>query len=335
MTGVMGIEVDIHDVVHETADAVSIVFDAEFSYKSGQFLTLRVPSEQTDFVGRCYSLSSSPATDPLPKVTVKRTRDGYASNWLCDNAKPGLTIRVLPPAGTFTADRFDRDLLLFAGGSGITPIISILKSALIDSNAHVSLFYANRDRTSVIFDDELAALLSRYKSRFRVEHWLESDRGLPTAEQLRGFASSATDRHSFVCGPGQFMSAVESALQDLGVPSRQVHIERFVSLTGDPFTAPVDSAPGGQSSSVSVELDGEQHSLDWPANSTLIDVLLTAGIDAPYSCREGECGSCACSVRSGSVDPGHGTALSDDDVADGYILACQAKPTSEHVEIEF
>lgn len=119
----LGVEVEIHDVVQETADAISIVFDTDFTYTPGQFLTLRIPSEQTEYVARCYSLASSPATEAKPKVTVKRTREGYASNWLCDNAKPGLTLRVLPPTGTFTAATIDHDLVLFAGGSGITPVI--------------------------------------------------------------------------------------------------------------------------------------------------------------------------------------------------------------------
>lgn len=332
---VLGVEVQIHDVVQETADAISIVFDTDFSYTPGQFLTLRVPSEQTEFVARCYSLSSSPATDSKPKVTVKRTREGYASNWLCDNAKPGLTLRVLPPSGTFTTTTFDHDLMLFAGGSGITPVISILTSALATSNVNVSLFYANRDHDSVIFDEELASLEARYAGRLRVEHWLESERGIPSAEQLRKFASNLTGRHAYICGPGPFMSAVETCLHELDVPNKRVHVERFVSLSGDPFAPSMEPTPTGKLSTVSVELDGEQHSLDWPAQSTLIDALLAIGIDAPYSCREGECGSCACTLRSGTVDPGNVAALSPEDVEDGYILACQARPTSDHLQIEF
>ncbi|SNS96827.1 ferredoxin--NADP reductase [Rhodococcoides kyotonense] len=329
----LGVELEIRDVVQETPDAVSIVFDGHVDYTPGQFLTLRVPSEQTEFVARCYSLASSPATDSALKVTVKRTRDGYASNWLCDNAEPGLRLRILPPSGTFTAVSFEHDLSLFAGGSGITPIISILKSALATSTVNVALFYANRDRVSVIFDDELAELEDRYPGRIRVVHWLESERGIPGADDLRAFAGPVTDSHAYICGPGPFMAAVESTLHGLGV--EHVHVERFVSLSGDPFTLSLDTEPSAASSTVSVELDGEQHSLEWPSKSTLIDVLLAAGIDAPYSCREGECGSCACTLRSGTVDPGNITALAPEDVDDGYILACQAKPTSPHLDVEF
>ncbi|WP_020112732.1 ferredoxin--NADP reductase [Rhodococcus sp. 114MFTsu3.1] len=329
----LGSELTILDVVQETADAVSIVFDTQIPYTPGQFLTLRVPSERTEFVARCYSLASSPVTDIHPKVTVKRTRDGYASNWLCDNVKPGSVLRVLPPSGTFGPASFEHDLVLFAGGSGVTPVISILKSALESSDSRVAVFYANRDRESIIFDAELTGLQERYRGRIVVEHWLESERGIPTDDDLRQFATAYTNRHAYICGPGPFMAAVESALQDLGVG--HVHVERFASLTGDPFTLAPAAAPSGRASTVSVELDGEQHSLTWPAESTLIDVLLNAGIDAPYSCREGECGSCACTLKSGTVEPGDGTALTENDLDDGYILACQATPTSEHLEVEF
>jgi 3-ketosteroid 9alpha-monooxygenase subunit B len=266
-THVLGVEVQIHDVVQETADAISIVFDAEFSYTPGQFLTLRVPSDQTEFVARCYSLASAPATDSKPKVTVKRTRKGYASNWLCDNAKPGLTLRVLPPSGTFTATTFEHDLMLFAGGSGITPIISILTSALATSDVNVSLFYANRNRDSVIFDTELARLEARYSGRLHVEHWLESERGIPSAEQLREFASELTGRHAYICGPGPFMSAVEACLHELAVPHKHVHVERFVSLHGDPFAPPPAPATSSKSSTVSVELDGALPGLARPVHA--------------------------------------------------------------------
>ncbi|RRQ27446.1 ferredoxin--NADP reductase [Rhodococcus sp. Eu-32] len=334
-TRLLGVDLEIRDVVQETQDAVSIVFDADLPYKPGQFLTLRIPSEQTGFVARCYSLASSPATGSTLEVTVKRTRAGYGSNWLCDNAKAGMTLRVLPPSGTFTPDSFDHDLVLFAGGSGITPIMSILRTALATSDAHVAVFYANRDRESVIFDHELERLESRHPDRLRVEHWLESDRGIPSPAGLLDFASSTTDRHAFICGPGPFMSAVEDVLQELGVPNGNVHVERFASLSGDPFTLAIDTPQTESSSTVSVELDGEQHTLAWPSESTLIDVLITAGVDAPYSCREGECGSCACILRRGTVDPGTNSALTPEDVDDGYILACQAKPTSPNLEVEF
>lgn len=341
-TRALGVDVAIYKVVHETADAVSIIFDIDpradtrFDYTPGQFLTLQIPSEQTESVARCYSLASSPVVDSRLKVTVKRTPDGYASNWLCDNAKPGMAVHVLPPAGSFTATTLDQDLVLFAGGSGITPVISILKTALVTSDIDLALFYANRDRSSVIFDEELRLLEAKYPDRLHIEHWIEEERGLPTPEQLRQFSAPLSTRPAFICGPGPFMSAVENILVGLGARKHHVHVERFVSLSGDPFTLHVTDIDSTQeSATATVSLDGAQHTLDWPSQSTLIDVLLSAGIDAPYSCREGECGSCACILRSGTVSPGNITALTAEDVNDGYILACQAKPTSRELDIEF
>lgn len=337
----LGVDVTVADVVHETNDAVSLVFDVDisddtrFHYHPGQFLTLRVPSERDGSVARCYSLASAPSIDRLLKVTVKRTAEGYASNWLCDNATPGMTIRVLPPSGTFVARTFDHDLLLFAGGSGITPVMSILKTALRTSQRTVSLFYANRDRSSVIFDSELSDLAREFEGRLTVRHWLEDEEGIPTAGALHDYADSHPEAESFICGPGPFMLAVERVLESLGKPKKLMHVERFVSLSGDPFTLKIDNSVATEHSTVNVELDGEQHTLEWPSTSTLIDVLVAAGIDAPYSCREGECGSCACVLKNGTVDPGKIAALTAEDVDDGYILACQAKPISAELDVEF
>lgn len=341
-TRALGVDIAIYEVVRETPDAVSIVFDinpvddTQFEYTPGQFLTLQIPSEQTESVARCYSLASSPVVDSRLKVTVKRTSGGYASNWLCDNAQPGVKVRVLPPAGTFTATTLDQDLVLFAGGSGITPVISILKTALVTSDIDIALFYANRDRSSVIFDEELRLLEAKHPNRLHIEHWIEEERGLPSAERLRQFCAPLSTRPAFICGPGPFMSAVEDVLAGLDVPQHHVHVERFVSLSGDPFTLHVTDIDSAEdSTTATVWLDGAQHTLAWPSQSTLLDVLLSAGIDAPYSCREGECGSCACILRSGTVSPGNITALTAEDVDDGYILACQAKPTSSELDIEF
>jgi 3-ketosteroid 9alpha-monooxygenase subunit B len=144
----------VREVIAETPDAKTIVFDPpgdRFSYRPGQFLTLRIPSDRTGSVARCYSLSSSPRHDDTLMVTVKRTVDGYGSNWLCENVVAGQIIESLPPAGAFTPKDIDLDLLLVGAGSGITPLLSIVKTALLDGRGRVVLFYANRDPESVIF----------------------------------------------------------------------------------------------------------------------------------------------------------------------------------------
>src|SRR5690606_16522916 len=174
----------VAQVIAETTDASALVFEVpeqareKFAYRPGQFLTLRIPSDRTGSVARCYSLASSPFTDALPKVTVKRTKDGYGSNWLCDNIKPGDELEVLPPSGVFTPKDLDDDLLLCAAGSGITPVMSILKSALDRGTGRIVLFYANRDPESVIFATELRELAEKNPQRLVVLHWLETLQGL-------------------------------------------------------------------------------------------------------------------------------------------------------------
>src|SRR3954465_3139709 len=185
-------------VVEEAADACSVSFEVPagaertFDYKPGQFLTLAVPSDQTGIAARCYSLSSSPHDGGPLTVTVKRTADGYASNWICDNLREGSTIRVLPPSGIFTPANLDADLLLFAGGSGITPIMSITRTALAHGSGRIVLFYANADERSVIFASGLAALAGEHPHRIVVVHWLVSVQGLPTQEQMKTFIEPFT-----------------------------------------------------------------------------------------------------------------------------------------------
>ncbi|MCZ4652806.1 ferredoxin--NADP reductase [Gordonia amicalis] len=335
---------DVVEVVEETADAHSLVFAIpadrrdDFTYTPGQFLTLRVPSEQTGSVARCYSLASSPFTDELLKVTVKRTHDGYASNWLCDNVSVGDTLEVLPPAGVFTAKDFDDDLLLFAAGSGITPVMSILKSALSQGSRKVVLLYANRDEKSVIFAAELRELAAAHGDRLTVVHLLESVQGLPTVPQLAALASAYTGHRVFMCGPGPFMDAVHDATAAAGFVRNRVHAEVFTSLSGDPFAEvelPDVDAETGDAASVTVNLDGQEHEFGWPRAATLVDVLLSKGINVPFSCREGECGSCAATLTAGEVDMDNCAVLDEDDIADGIILACQARPRSEKLSVEF
>ncbi len=363
-------ELEVVDVVEETADAHSITFavppDAAeaFAYTPGQFLTLAVPSDQTGVAARCYSLCSSPAdADGRLTVTVKRTDDGYASNWICDNLRDGDTIRVLPPSGIFTPKSLDVDLLLFAGGSGITPIMSITRTALAHGRGRVVLFYANRDERSVIFAQALTELAVEHPDRLQVVHWLESVQGLPTAEQLRAFAAGRETWDAFVCGPAPFMKLVVGALKELEFPRERRHQEKFVSLGGNPFgdeagaakaaeeVAAAESddepdrqpdrdeapaAPSGPAVSLEVELDGETHTFDdWDPSVRMLQFLESKGVKAPYSCREGECSACAVRLLEGSVQMAHNDVLDEEDLEDGIRLACQSTPTSETVRATY
>jgi 3-ketosteroid 9alpha-monooxygenase subunit B len=344
------LELQIAEVIDETDDARSLVFAVpdepgdsaippqRLRYAPGQFLTLRIPSDRTGSVARCYSLCSSPFTDDALTVTVKRTVDGYASNWLCDHAHAGMRIHVLAPSGTFVPKTLDSDFLLLAAGSGITPVMSIAKSALAEGSGQVTLVYANRDERSVIFADALRALSAKYPDRLTVVHWLESVQGLPSATALATLAAPFTDRRAFICGPGPFMDAARQALEGLKVPAAQVHIEVFKSLDSDPFAAVQieDTAEGDQPPATAVvELDGETHTVSWPRNAKLLDVLLAKGLDAPFSCREGHCGACACTLRSGKVNMEVNDVLEQDDLDDGLILACQSHPESDSVEVTY
>jgi 3-ketosteroid 9alpha-monooxygenase subunit B len=340
------LELEIADVVTETDDARSLVFkvpdDVEIPaerlrYAPGQFLTLRVPSDRTGSVARCYSLSSSPFIDDALAVTVKRDRDGYASNWLCDHAHPGMRIHVLAPSGTFVPKTLDDDFLLLSAGSGITPIVSICKSALSEGRGQVVLLYANRDERSVIFGDALRELAGKYPDRLTVVHWLESLQGLPSANALAQLAAPFTDRQAFICGPAPFMATAREALETLKVPAPQIHLEVFRSLDTDPFaTVKIDHDDSDEPPATAVvELDGQTHNISWPRKAKLLDVLLDAGLDAPFSCREGHCGACATSLRSGKVRMEVNDVLEQQDLDEGLILACQAHPETDSVEVTY
>ncbi|OMC05331.1 3-ketosteroid-9-alpha-hydroxylase [Mycobacterium sp. NS-7484] len=341
------LELQVSAVIDETADARSLVFSVpegsdiaaeKLRYSPGQFLTLRIPSDRTGSVARCYSLSSSPTTDDQLTVTVKRTADGYASNWLCDNAHAGMKIHVLAPSGTFVPKKLDTDFLLLAAGSGITPMMAICKSALAEGTGNVVLVYANRDENSVIFGATLRELTAKYPDRFTVVHWLESVQGLPSTAALAGLVSPYAARESFICGPGPFMAAAEQALQQAGAPAENIHIEVFKSLDSDPFAAVVieedDDSDQGPATAI-VTLDGTTHEIRWPRSAKLLDVLLDKGLDAPFSCREGHCGACAVLKKSGDVEMEINDVLEPSDLDEGLILGCQATPVSDSVEVTY
>jgi 3-ketosteroid 9alpha-monooxygenase subunit B len=241
---------------------------------------------------------------------------------------------TLPPAGTFCPESLDGDFLLFAAGSGITPVISILKSALARGSGRVVLSYANRDERSVIYGAELRRLAGAAGDRLAVAHWLDSVQGPPTAAALAALGRPYAGYETFICGPDPYLAVVRDALGRLGVPPRRVHTERFLSLAENPFEATAEPA-GGLPATLEVSLDGEKRVLAWPPGSRMLDVLIEAGLDAPYSCRQGVCGACACQLTGGEVDMAHNEVLEAEDLADGYILACQAVPLTEAVSINY
>ena len=332
-------QVPVAEVIRETDDACSLVLDvppplaATFGYLPGQFVTVRVPSDQTGSVARCYSLSSSPHAGERPAITVKRTAGGYASNWILDRVTAGAVLDLLPPAGTFSPPSMDGDFLLFAAGSGITPVMSILKSVLAAGRGRAVIVYANRDERSVIFGAELRRLATSAAGRLVVVHWLDSLLGVPAAAAIAALARPYASYDAYLCGPDPYLAAAREALGRLGVPGRRVHAERFLSLAENPFEqTPV---AGGLAATLSVTLDGASTLLPWPPGTRMLDVLIGAGLDAPYSCRQGICGACACQLTGGEVEMANNEVLEAADIADGYILACQAVPLTPEVTITY
>ena len=337
-------QVPVAEVIRETDDACSLVLDVPaslvpvFSCRPGQFVTVRVPSERCGSVARCYSLSSSPALGEPPAITVKRTEGGYASNWILDRVRAGTMLDLLPPAGMFSPRSLDGDFLLFAAGSGITPVMSILKSALHAGRGRVLLVYANRDERSVIFGESLRRLVSEFAGRLVVVHWLDSLLGVPSAAALaalaRPYAAQYTAGEAFICGPDPYLALVREALGQLRVPGGRVHVERFLSLAENPFEAAAVE-DGAIAATLSVSLDGAVTELPWPPGARMLDVLIDAGLDAPFSCRQGICGACACQLTSGEVEMAHNEVLEEGDLAEGYILACQALALTSGVSITY
>ncbi|WP_072801648.1 ferredoxin--NADP reductase [Rhodococcoides yunnanense] len=339
-----GTYLTVAEVRRETADAVSITFDvptelqALFDHRAGQFLTVAVPSDRVPHVARCYSLSSAPGSGST--ITVKRIDGGYASDWLNTNATSGLSLQLLPPSGHFTVPDPDTDVLLAAAGSGITPVMSILRWILEAGTGNVGLFYANRDRDTTIFAEELDRLAAAHPDRLTIVHWLEDQRGLPSPDGLTSWIDQAHDGDVWTCGPAPFMNLVVSTLGS----TRHVHREEYRSLSNDPF-APVeppasavsasDGDADGDAARAEVEIDGTVHEISWPRDASLVDTLLALEVDVPYTCREGWCGSCTCKVEEGSVTMKITDALEADDEAEGYILGCQARPTSDTLRIVF
>ncbi|WP_117212015.1 ferredoxin--NADP reductase [Allorhizocola rhizosphaerae] len=309
--------VRVVEVVRETADAHSLVLELPdgWAYQPGQFMTVRAGD-----VARSYSFSSSPLTGEPPRITVKRA--GRGSNWICDHVTPGSTLECLPPGGVFVPSSLDRDLLLIAGGSGITPVMSILKSALHAGSGRVALVYANRDASSVIFGDELASLAC---DRLTVVHWLDSDSGMLSVDRLRDLIEPYRDHETFVCGPEAFMDLAEQAV------GTGVHTERFVSMDDNPF----ERTASERESVVQVTIGGQTVRLPWPANTRLLDVLLDHGFIAPSSCRQGNCGTCAVRKTAGEVEMVNNEVLEEEDFAEGYILACQALPVTDEVIVTY
>jgi ring-1,2-phenylacetyl-CoA epoxidase subunit PaaE len=347
---------EIAEIVPETDEAVSIRFDVPpalaeaFRFKAGQHLTLMSVIDGEE-VRRNYSLCTAPADNDL-MVTVKRIAGGLFSNWAAEELKAGERIAVMPPHGSFTVD-FDpaaaNHYVGFAGGSGITPVISLIRTALsTEQKSRFTLFYGNRDSSSVIFLEALAALKDRYLDRFELYHFLsdeEQDIELFNGMLDRDTCAEAVDwlvgdpagiAHWFICGPGPMMDAAEAVLIDRGVEQGRIHIERFTA--GRPSAAVAAALQAAQAEAkglaLSVTLDGRTRKVEFNGES-ILESARDAGLPAPFACKAGVCATCRAKVTKGKVEMAVHYGLTQEEVDAGYVLTCQSVPLGEGVAVDY
>jgi ring-1,2-phenylacetyl-CoA epoxidase subunit PaaE len=346
----------VAEIVPETSEANSIRFEMpaelrdRFAFRAGQHLTLKAEIDGEE-VRRNYSLCTAPDEQDW-MVTVKRIAGGVFSNWVGDHLKAGDTLDVMPPHGSFTT-AFDgtkhRRYVGFAGGSGITPVMSLIRTALKEEpGSRFTLFYGNRDSSSVIFLDALADLKDWYMGRFELYHFLAEEEGDvelfngmldqkmcgSAIEQLVGDASAVDEW--FICGPGPMMDAAEAALIERGVARERIHIERFTA--GRPAEAVAremaDLQTKAAGASVAVTLDGRTRKVEFTAGN-ILDSARAAGLPAPFACKAGVCATCRAKVTSGKVEMAARYGLTDEEVAAGYVLTCQSVPVGEGVAVDY
>jgi 3-ketosteroid 9alpha-monooxygenase subunit B len=323
-------------IIKETADSRTYVLapeDQPFSYHAGQFCTFRVTVDGQDLY-RSYSMSSAPETDTELMTTIKRVVGGKVSNWIIDNVVEGDELTMTRAAGTFVLSPASVPLLAFAGGSGITPILSLAKSALATTDRAVRMVCADRDRASVIFETAISDLVEHYPGRLSVHRHIDVEHGLLDSAAVETFVGADTDADCYVCGPEGFMAVVRSALPD----GARVLVEDFDA--SPPVKAPTSEVAGPArsaepSGTVTIRLDRKKASVPRVAGETLLESARRAGLSPPFSCEAGNCGTCMAKLIDGAATMRTNDVLEDDEIADGYILTCQAVPDTPSVTVEY
>ncbi|TDC97951.1 ferredoxin--NADP reductase [Actinomadura sp. 7K507] len=315
--------VRITRVVQETDNTRTYVLDAPFTYRAGQFVTVR-----TCGTLRSYSMSSSPDTDDELMTTVKRVPGGLVSNWMHDHLEAGDVIETTRPAGAFCLRETAVPLVALCAGSGVTPILSLVKSALATTDRRVRVLTANRDAGSVIFAATLEELAGRHPGRLEVRHHLDDRRGLLTEAELREFAGGHPGADFYLCGPVPFMDLAERALLSLGVDPGQIRVERFTPAPDEPLGEERDGT-------VTVVLSRKRETVGQHSGETLLQSARRAGLTPPFSCESGHCATCIARVTEGEVRMRVNDALEDDEVEEGWVLTCQSEPVTPHVTVVY
>lgn len=348
------VPLQVLEVIHETDDAFTIRFanpdPALFTYKPGQYLTLKVNYEG-DSLRRAYSLSSCPATDSHLSVTIKAIPDGRVSSYLRRSLKAGDTLEVYPPMGKFvveTSPATPKHYVLIGGGSGITPLYSILRTVLLQEPAsRVTLVYANRNERSIIFADALKQLEAQSHGRLQVVHVLEKPAGTwdglmgmltqPLALDVLGQIkqNSSLPTEWYMCGPTPMMDAVTAALKQLGVADGDIYREYYSAPLPDDTDEEEEIDYELRDREITVKLDGKTTKVKVAAGTNILDAAIASRLDPPYACQEGICSTCRAKVHSGLVQMIEREGLSDEEIEAGYVLTCQCYPLTDDVNLEY
>lgn len=347
----------VQRVVQETGDASTYYFEIPdqlkeaLAYKAGQYLTFE--SEiNGEKVRRSYSLCTYGPADEYPAVTVKRVDGGRMSNYMNDNIQAGSMMQVMPPNGKFTVvpdPSRSTHYVLFAGGSGITPMMGITKAVMMhEPGSQVTLVYANRNPDSVIFKNALADMEKQHPGRFKVIY--SYDQAPFTWFGLKGFLTedkivnllhtklggSFTSFGYYICGPSPMMDIVKKGLAKAGVDSSQVHTEYFAAPVSENKApeVPADQPFSGMAH-ITVKVYGKTHEINCDDKTTVLNACMKNGIDPPYSCTVGVCTTCRAKVHKGKVYMMEREGLTDDEIAEGYVLTCQSLPRSADIDLSY
>jgi ring-1,2-phenylacetyl-CoA epoxidase subunit PaaE len=349
-------QLTISEIKSETPDCVSVTFEVpanllkDYEYIQGQHLTLKLVVNGKE-VRRSYSLCSSPLIKEPLRVAVKRVKGGAGSNHVNDNLKKGDVVEVMTPMGNFHTELKNtnkKHYVLFAGGSGITPMMSIIKTTLIaEPQSKLTLFYGNFDENATIFKKELDEIVAQNPGRLTLHYIFEKPSngshpadlvGMLTKDKVKEIISKYIERNPvieyFVCGPGPMMDNVKEVLESNNVNKNFIHIEYFTSIIEEPKKDPSDIR--GSICEVTVIADGKETTFQLATDGdAILDAAMDAGVDAPFSCKGAVCATCRAKVMEGKVNMAMNYALTDDEVADGYILTCQSHPTTPVVVVDY